>query len=266
MYDIRAGGAQDLQAGDITTIDEATEASEFKAIDTERGSPTELGVTNTFLGDGTRAIVFPWLKNAGTDECKGNGLPPDGSQHNLFIGINSGFSSIGAGDAVVVQHKRYFGRTAADESDAAIGNVGAFDIAKTGRGRKWGIWLRPDAPTRPHWMQNRSLWQFDVNNDEPISLVVGEGDGETETSGWWPDAHIPGGPFTFTVRIQLESEEGAGDGETQFWVDDTLIAEETGVTTYTSSFAALQLGGPTWICPAETQTEYMWDVVVWKER
>lgn len=283
LYDMRAGGADDLQKGDISTISKAESQSDFLAVDEERGSVNTLGVTNTFLGNGIRAIVLPWLQWAGTDECLGNGAPPDGSQHNLFIGIGADrFKGHPApGGEIFLQYKRYFGRTANDQSAAAVGPVNDFFVAHTmggPGGRKETVWNRagsirrvtwkrdnldPDLPAGETWLV-RGLRQNQPDANAPI--VLGTGDLATEITPWWPDAHMPGGPFTFTLRIKLESSDGAGDGAMTLWVNDTKHQEMTGIGTRTADFEGLEIGGPTWICPPQDQTEYIWDIVVWEQR
>lgn len=291
--DTREGGAQSLQKASIAS---------FADVQNEYPSWNYAGDQNMYVSTdfldghpdaslhGTKAFGFHIEQWGGTSTCEGApssqiacriqpNIPNDDAKDagDGFIG--------GPGREVYLQFKRYFGRTAADTHAEALGPIDDFVVHHHGGGpggRKWVVWFRQGGSARLDLLKQGIDGSGVVNADGHVVLglrrdidpdaqtVLAQGDEGTEVDPWWPDAYFPqrtgqpGGPYTFTLRLKLESSEGAGDGEMTWWVDGTKYAEATGLFPGDDALGNPEVGIVTWICPPQDQTEYFWDVVVWE--
>jgi hypothetical protein len=258
VRDFRAGGNRDIQV--CTTL--------ACAIGTSFAG--NVSFTTDFDGQGTNAFVLPWQKNGGQASCTGNS---GGSQQNLYIFTNPAI--IGPVE-VFLQYKLWMGRTS---TGPGIGNVGEFkntnsDPAAPG-GHKWFVLFRNEAGgsnARMTAEQSPSVGKF-ITTSYPGFTGTGGLDGSIgEVHFFGSDVATPWNPDdntnkvnTLTFRFKSESAINAGNGEMSLWVNGVLRQEKKNMFTSPFGVGEWQIGGPTWICPPQDQTAYVWDMVVWRK-
>jgi len=248
--DTRAGGANNIQA--VTTLAAATAAWGV-------GTPSpylsaNIGFTTNVDGVGTHAFsasLGGW-----------GGVPRDGgSQLQWYLPTGP------KPKALYIQWKHRMGRTA---TGGGIGAVGFFDITNQNdpggnAGRKYLLMLR-DVADGGSGGRVDHVWA----GPSPVSV---------HTEGWYglnpypgnlglnrcafnPEAHI-NETIVFTHYLQTESAPGASDGAVRVWYNGVLCAEHTGVPSGHLGIHRFQFPA-TFRSPIADQTEYFWDIVVWR--
>lgn len=229
-------------------------------------------------GTGTRAFR---LDRRGWADNGPNYLPTVGD-NNYSIVPSIPLVSGSAPKEIYVQWKHRMGRTVTGGGydDTAQVNgvdrssvVGRFAITNedhvpSNASRKWILANRPgsgqfrlDLIWAGDWTttvgQSRSCHiecSSPVQNPSPGMLNI--------SNATWNPKSVINQNFTFTVRFKAESTNGAADGLIQVWVDGVKLGERLNWAIGAAGFDRVEL--PNIInSPQYTQTEYMWDFVLW---
>lgn len=253
-YDTRAGGAQDIQAGGVTTLAQATTASGFNAQNgTSDGASYTPFFTTDADGAGSHAWGFPWKDYA-------NGV---NGEHDQMIWRGMGSLGIGVGDTYI-QWKVWQGKTA---SGGGVGSNGSWmaygdqgTSANSGGGKRL-VWLRAGDSN------SGRLTLAPGNNGAQTQIFIDSGGGPGQILSDeivdWNDYN--GQWLTITMRIVPSSDASTPDGTLEVWLDGFKIHSDTALITGSLGVSGeLRLGGPTWIDPPQDQTMYLKDVVVWQ--
>lgn len=260
LVDMRAGGAQDLQTCTTASCARGRYALQVGAV----------GFTANMDGAGRRALVLPWTKFNGQATCTGN----VGSEQDMAIGL---MPNIAGPADVYLQYKIWMGRTATGGGTGLVGAyMNASNVAGAPGGHKWFAWFRsasgsPEA--RLTGQQSPTLWKLITTAYTGYSGPAAVADGsigevhlfgsDVPTGAWNPDQHL-NQVNTLTFRIRSETAANARNGLMEAWANGALVQSRTGLYTATYGFYELQVGGPTWICPPQDQTAYVWDLVIWR--
>jgi hypothetical protein len=260
--DFRAGGNKDLQQcnsiGDVQCL-------KTGAVD----------LTTDFDGKGTHALVFPWRRYNGQAECSGNTTGPTGSEQDMSVGPQP---LLTGGGEIFLQWKIWMGRT---PTGGGTGEIGAYrnaaSVPNAPGGHKYFVLFRdPNSnQARMTFEQGQTLgkWITTMYDGYAGPPEIGDGSigqlhffGESSLAEPFnPDDHI-GEVVTFTCRFKAESAKNAHDGEMTLWINGVLRDHAENMYTGIFGTSEWQLGGPTWICPSQDQTHYMWDMVVWRKK
>jgi hypothetical protein len=250
FLDTRAGGAQSIQQAN--TLAEAVRASTLRPKNQIKdGTNPPMPFTTDFDGKGTRAFRQDVLKNAGNP----NGCVAGGpSQQNWHL--ERGFGGRGAnGQSVYIQYKVWTGRT---PTGGGVGPIGEFIVGgkklvafRNGIGNN-GRYFAAARPTRAELVINK------IANYAASGTRVITGEPAVTTPYQWTP-----GLAVVTFRLQSESQDGAGDGVFEFWLNETRIIHVPALHNGSAGLGAVQLGNVTWICPPQDQTQYFFDIVAW---
>lgn len=282
LFDTRAGGAQSIQA--TSDLASALTATGIVTNATSTGGFTVYPVafTTNVDGSGTHAFVLQWQLNAGDSACHGNTT----SEDNVMI--EKGVSSQGGpyvDGEIFLSYKVWYGKTA---TGGGVGSVGAYS---EGGGHKFMVWTRRPFGGGANINDGRYTLEENThggtlevatytgysgppahtdNNEIAEAFFWGDGNASTCTfcssgSQWLPSNYY-NQANTLAFRLKPESALNAGDGQMEMWANGTVVFDSTSQYTYNGGWASLQIGGPTWICPPQDQTEYVWDIVVWQHK
>jgi hypothetical protein len=276
IKDIRVGQAQSIQAAaDLAAARTASGlyAGEHCPEVVQNGVTyrTPSGVQFATDVDGAGLHAFRWdvLKNAGNPNgCVAGGY----SQHDWSIYKDIGELASNGG-TLVLQHKVWAGRTTTG------GGYGDSVVGSYVHGGKRLVWYRKSS--------GDTQGRFDCTHDPSgplFKFIVQATNGEAGT-GTAVDARSNGleirtgtggvpasslnfndyinGPMTLTYVFRSESSAGATDGLFQWWVGEDCVLNIADLAIGTLGWAEMQIGGPTFGCPTQDQTEYFYDVIVW---
>jgi len=262
VFDTRSGGSQDIQAAGVEDLGSALSVMSAGYKNGSSGGYTiyPLDFTANYDGSSTHAYRFNWTYHAGytgPDPCyNANG------EQNSMIYFNRDLS---LGSGTYVQWKTWFGQTA---SGGGLGSstVGSFS---NGGGHKLLIIFRAGDIGNAHRLY------FGYNGDNGLAGAIGASPEWTQNGVNFGsiEGYLNGAPVnldtynnqivTFTLYFEPESSAGAGDGTYKAWINDTLLWDLSPMPMGTLNLGEQQFGGPTWICPPQDQTQYMWDFVEW---
>jgi hypothetical protein len=262
IRDTRAGGANSVQAANTLAEALATSGVYIEEHCYNRGGLClGPGFTTNLDGAGTRAFIWNIKKDAGNpDGCVAGGP----SQHNWMLYLNPSW-----GAPVVdlyVQYKFWMGQTAT--GGGAAGNIGQFSmggkdlivfrfipgVGSTNDGRFTAAYAGYGGPDR----YGAYLW-----NPVPGEPGTGSG-GEVFADTYFDKRDHYNEAVTATYHFKGESAVGARDGVLEVWMNDISVYSRTNLALGTLAWGEAQIGGPTWICPPQDQTEYFWDIVLWE--
>ena len=261
VLDFRAGGNKDLQA----CPDRACAVTKIGFL------TSNVQFTTNFDGNNTRALVFPWVLNNGQASCTGN----VGSQQDMFI--ETGANVTGPAD-IYLQYKIWMGRTATGGGTGTVGSYSNVNLGGgTPGGHKWWVWFRTPAGNsdgRLTGEQSPTLWKMITT---PYPGYTGPAPGadnsigevhyfgtDVTTGAWNPDANL-NKVNVLTYHIRSETANNAQNGLMEVWANGALVQAKSNLYTSPLGFQILQIGGPTWICPPQDQTHYVWDILVWRK-
>ncbi|HEX8242020.1 MAG TPA: hypothetical protein VF541_00945, partial [Longimicrobium sp.] len=190
------------------------------------------------------------------------------SEHDLKV-----YGSLGQkpGSNVYLQYKIWWGRTATGGGTGsdAVGSFAHYNLAE-GYGHKMAIVrrLRADGSGGgaridlyagvPERQGISGYWYNDAAAGSNGGDVV-----HYSAPLWNPNANL-NRVVTVTMRLKSESSPSANDGVMQVWMNGTLTIDLTNADFGTDGWDQFEIGGPTWICPTQDQTSYVWDVVAWR--
>ena len=265
VIDSRAGGAKSFQGA--TNLSQATAASGLSVSENcQSGNCVGPGFSTNVTG-GAHAIIWNVIKDAGnTNGCIQGG--PSEQDWKIYLTT----SAVNATGEILLQYKYWAGQTAT--GGGAAGNVGVFSHTGGAGGHKNVVWFRQRNST--------------VTNDGRFTMATEDSTSHTGDKVYW-DA-VPGESgtgsggdiyssdvgvvfdknnhnneiVTVTYRLRPESGIGKADGVFQEWMDTTLVMNLQHQRTGTLGWGEVQIGGPTWICPPQDQTMYIWDIVIWQ--
>jgi hypothetical protein len=265
ILDTRSGGSKSIQGA--TTLGQAESASGLSVSENcQSGNCLGPGFTTNVSGAGEHAIVWNIIQNAGDTACIQGG--PAEQDWKIYL-TTSGVNATGEID---LQYKYWSGQTAT--GGGAAGNVGVFSHTGGAGGHKDVVWYRQrggsvtndgrftmaDEDSTAHTGQ-KVLW-------DPVPGEGGTGSGgdiyASDVGALFDKNNHNNAIVTVTYRLRPESAVGRGDGAFQQWMDTTIVLNLQSRHTGTLGWGEIQIGGPTWICPPQDQTMYIWDIVIWQ--
>lgn len=282
LFDTRAGGAQSIQTAPDLATALTTTGIVTNATSTGGFTVYPVAFTTNVDGGNTHAFVLQWQKNAGDTACNGNAT----SEDNVMI--EKGVSSQGGpyvDGEVFLSYKVWYGKTA---TGGGVGSVGSYS---EGGGHKFMVWTRRPFGGGANINDGRLTLEENTHGGElvvanytgyagppphPDNNEIAEaffwGTGDAATCTWctsgtqWLPSNFYSQANTLTFRFKPESALNAADGQMEMWANGAVAFDSSGQYMYNGGWASLQIGGPTWICPPQDQTEYVWDIVVWQHK
>jgi hypothetical protein len=268
IRDTRSAGQNSI-TGALTLADGLSAAGLYLDWSCQSGNCLPPGFTTAVTPAGEHAFIWNVKQNAGNpDGCIAGGP----SQQNWKIWLNA--AAVNANGEILLQYRYWSGQTVT--GGGAAGNVGTFTHRGGAGGHKDVVWYR---------QRNGS-----TTNDGRFTMASEAGTGGIGEKVLWDP--VPGEPgtgsngdiyastvgvvfdkdahnnqvVTVTYRLRPESSVGAGDGVFQQWMNGQLVLDLQNQHMGTLGWGEVQIGGPTWICPTQDQTMYIWDIVIWQPR
>ncbi len=268
LYDTRAGGTQDIQASTVLTMDDAKNAM-WPLHNISRNAPYyvyPLDFITNLNGNGIHAYRLNWRYLGGYNGTAASCYNGNG-EHDQYIEYQPSIVS----QPLYIQWKVWRGRTA---TGGGWGNstIGSFINAS-----KLLIMFRYDPGAGGSISDGRLYFGYNgVGSGMAGGIAGGDYAGWTQGRGTLSGTihgYLNTTPIdlndynnqvvTFTLYFKPESSTDAYDGIYTAWIDNVLLWNLTGMRTTPHGYGWTQLGGPTWICPPQDQTQYMWDFVEW---
>lgn len=261
VFDTRAGGAQSIQSAN--SLGEALAITGFSTRNKTNAGLVPMPFSTNIDGNGTRAFRHDLLKNAGNPDGCVNGGPSE----QAFL-LEYFFNGRGAnGQSAFVQWKVLAGRT---ETGGGVGGIGVWSnggkklvALRTGVGSQ-GRWFAGSGPSVVEVMVNpidgypQAGTQVDPRATNKYSIWSNTlPPSDTEPFLWGP------GLGTITFHLKSETVQGAGDGLFEMWYNNIRAVRIDSLKNGAFGLAHVQMGNPTWICPPQDQTQYVFDLVAW---
>jgi uncharacterized protein YjdB len=268
IRDTRAGHQNSI-AGATTLNGALSAAGLFLDESCQSGNCVGPGFTTGVTTAGEHAFIWNIKKDAGNPSGCVAGGP---SQQNWKIWLNTG--AVNATGEIFLQYKYWSGQSGT--GGGAAGNVGVFTHAGGAGGHKDVVWFRQRGGsvttdgrfTMATESENASAGQKVLWDPVPSEAGTGSnGDIFAASVGVvFEKNNFNNQVVTVTYRIKPETSVGSSDGLFQQWMNNTMVLNLQNQPTGTLGWGEFQIGGPTWICPLQDETMYLWDIVVWQPR